>query len=115
MSEGNYFTVNPQEMKFLIDSIRGANIPAAAARVIVGIEDKLIAEAKRIQDKAEAGEIADGETVEYALLLDEQESNIVAQIVNGGNVRGAQARIVLGLQDKLNPVIEAQQQAAVAQ
>jgi uncharacterized protein (DUF427 family) len=112
----NYITLKPEEMAFLIRTLRNADIHASAARVIVTVDDKLIAEVKRVQELAEAGEIEADAPVEYSLGVDEQEMQVLASMLSNVTAKGAEARVVLELTNKfVVPVQEAQQAAAQGQ
>ena len=101
------------EMSSVIAIVRDSDIQGNVARLVVGIEDKLIAAAKLVQDDLAPGAPVDG--LEYEVPFEANELVALVQMTAGIKIKGSSARAVAGIQDKLEPAAqEAEQQAQAA-
>tara|TARA_B100000809_G_C14804329_1_gene411460 strand:- start:113 stop:442 length:330 start_codon:yes stop_codon:yes gene_type:complete len=101
------------EMASMIAIVRGADIQGNVARLVVGIEDKLIAAVKVVQDDLAPDTPVDG--LEYEVSFDITELNALVQMAASIKTKGSSARAIASIQDKLEPAaqeIEQQVQAA---
>ena len=97
------------EMASMIAIVRDADIQGSAARLVVRIEDKLIAAAKLVQDDLEPETLVGD--LEYEVSFDATELNAVVQMTTSIQTKGASARAIASIQDKLEPAAqEAEQQ-----
>jgi len=101
------------EMASMIAIVRDADIQGSAARLVVGIEDKLMAAAKLVQDDLEPETLVDD--IEYEVAFDATELNALVQMTASIQTKGASARAIASIQDKLEPAAEeAEQQLKAA-
>ena len=89
------------EMASMIAIVRDADIQGSAARLIVGIEDKLIATAKDVQDNVDEETLVD--QLEYEVSFNATELNALVQMTSSIKTKGASARAIANIQDKLEP------------
>jgi hypothetical protein len=79
----------------------------------VGIEDKLMAAAQVVQDSADSETPVDD--IEYEVSFDATELNALVQMTASIQTKGASARAIASIQDKLEPAAEeAEQQLKAA-
>ena len=100
------------EMASVITIIRDSDIQGSAARLVVAIEDKLIAAAKIVQDGLEPDTPVDD--LEYEVTFDATELGALVQMASSIQTKGASARAIASVQDKLEPAAEAEQQRQAA-
>jgi hypothetical protein len=100
------------EMASVITIIRDSDIQGSAARLIVAMEDKLIAAAKIVQDGLEPDTPVDD--LEYEVTFDATELGALVQMASSIQTKGASARAIASVQDKLEPAAEAEQQRQAA-
>ena len=96
---------NDSEMASIIAIIRESDIQGSAARLIVGIEDRLIASAKVVQDGLEPETPV--EDWAYEVSFDATELGALVQMASSIQTKGASARAIASIQDKLEPAAEA--------
>ena len=89
------------EMASMIAIVRDADIQGNAARLIVGIEDKLMAAAKQVQDNVDEETRVD--ELEYEVIFNATELNALVQMTSSIKTKGASARAIANIQDKLEP------------
>ena len=101
------------EMASMIAILRDADIQGNAAKLVVGIEDKLMAAAKLVQDDTDSGTpVGD---LEYEVSFDATELGALVQMTASIQTKGASARAIASIQDKLEPAAqEAEQQLKAA-
>jgi hypothetical protein len=92
------------EMASMIAIVRDADIQGNAARLIVGIEDKLMAAAKQVQDNVDEETLVD--QLEYEVIFNATELNALVQMTSSIKTKGASARAIANIQDKLEPAAE---------
>ena len=95
---------NDSEMAAMIAIVRNSDIQGSAARLVVGIEDKLIAAAKLVQDDLAPETPLDG--LEYEVSFDAIELNALVQMTAGIKAKGSSARAIASIQDKLEPAAQ---------
>tara|TARA_R110000796_G_scaffold155789_1_gene272360 strand:+ start:89 stop:418 length:330 start_codon:yes stop_codon:yes gene_type:complete len=101
------------EMASIIAIVRDSDIQGSAARLVVGIEDKLIAAAKIVQDDLEPETPV--EDLSYEVSFDATELGALVQMAASIQTKGASARAIASIQDKLEPAAEeAEQQLKAA-
>ena len=101
------------EMASMIAILRDADIQGNAARLVAGIEDKLMAAAKLVQDDTDS-ETPVGD-LEYEVTFDATELGALVQMTASIQTKGASARAIASIQDKLEPAAqEAEQQLKAA-
>ena len=82
-------------MAAMITIIRDSDIQGSAARLIVKIEDKLIAAVKLVQDDLEPETpVSD---LEYEVSFDATELNAIVQLTTSTKVKGSSARAIARL------------------
>ena len=96
------------EMASMISIVRDSDIQGSAARLIVGIEDKLIAAAKLVQEGIEPETLVDD--IEYEVSFDTTELNALVQMTASIKTKGASARAIASIQDKLEPAAQEAEQ-----
>ena len=97
-------TFNDSEMASIIVIIRESDIQGSAARLIVAMEDKLIAAAKIVQDNLDSETpVAD---LAYEVSFDARELGALVQMASSIKTKGAAAREIASVQDKLEPAAE---------
>ena len=97
------------EMASMISIVRDSDIQGSAARLVVGIEDKLIAAAKLVQEGIEPETPVDD--IEYEVSFDATELDALVQMTASIKTKGASARAIASIQEKLEPAAqEAEQQ-----
>ena len=92
------------EMASMIAILRDADIQGNAARLVVGIEDKLMAAAKLVQDDTDSETPVDG--LEYEVSFDATELGALVQMTAGIKTKGSSARAIASIQDKLEPAAQ---------
>tara|TARA_R110000824_G_scaffold39232_1_gene118855 strand:- start:1567 stop:1899 length:333 start_codon:yes stop_codon:yes gene_type:complete len=92
------------EMASMIAIVRDVDIQGRAARLVVGIEDKLIAAAKLVQDDMVAETPVD--QLEYEVHFDATELNALVQMTEAVRTKGSSARAIASIQDKLEPAAQ---------
>jgi hypothetical protein len=92
------------EMASMIAIVRDSDIQGSAARLVVGIEDKLIAAAKLVQEGIEPETLVDD--IEYEVSFDATELDALVQMTASIKTKGASARAIANIQDKLEPAAE---------
>jgi hypothetical protein len=92
------------EMASMIAIVRDADIQGRAARLVVSIEDKLIAAAKLVQDDMVPETAVD--QLEYEVHFDTTELNVLVQMANAVKTKGSSARAIASIQDKLEPAAQ---------
>ena len=101
------------EMASMIAIVRDSDIQGSAARLVVGIEDKLIAAVKLVQDDLAPETPVDG--LQYAVSFDLTELNALVQMTASFKTKGSSARAIASIQDKLEPALqEVEQQVQAA-
>ena len=95
---------NDSEMAAMIAIVRDADIQGNAARLVVGIEDKFIAAVKLVQDDLAPETPVDG--LEYEVSFDTTELNALVQMTSSIQTKGASARAIASIQDKLEPAAQ---------
>ena len=96
------------EMASMIAIVRDSDIQGSAARLIVGIEDKLIAAAKLVQEGIEPETPVDD--IEYEVSFDATELDALVQMTASIKTKGASARAIASIQDKLEPAAQEAEQ-----
>tara|TARA_R110002124_G_scaffold209956_1_gene376503 strand:- start:361 stop:696 length:336 start_codon:yes stop_codon:yes gene_type:complete len=97
------------EMASVIAILRDADIQGSAARLIVGIEDKLMASAKQVQDDIEPETLVGD--LEYEVSFDATELTALVQMTSSIKTKGASARAIASIQDKLEPAAKSAEEA----
>jgi hypothetical protein len=92
----------------MIAIVRDADIQGSAARLVVGIEDKLMAAAKLVQDDLAPETLVDD--LEYEVSFDATELNALVQMTATIQTKGASARAIASIQDKLEPAAQEAEQ-----
>ena len=92
------------EMASMIAIVRESDIQGSAARLVVGIEDKLIAAAKLVQEGIEPETPVDD--IEYEVSFDATELDALVQMTASIKTKGASARAIASIQDKLEPAAQ---------
>lgn len=92
------------EMASMIAIVRDSDIQGSAARLVVGIEDKLIAAAKLVQDDLDPETPIDG--LEYEVSFDATELGALVQMTASIQTKGSSARAIASIQDKLEPAAQ---------
>ena len=92
------------EMASMIAIVRDSDIQGSAARLVVGIEDKLIAAAKLVQDDLDPETPVDG--LEYEVSFDATELGALVQMTASIQTKGSSARAIASIQDKLEPAAQ---------
>lgn len=107
-------TFSDSEMASIIAIVRESDIQGSAARLIVGIEDKLIGAAKLVQDDLDPETPV--EDLSYDVSFEAKELSALVQMASSIQTKGASARAIASIQDKLEPAAEeaAQQLEAAA-
>jgi hypothetical protein len=96
------------EMASMIAIVRDSDIQGSAARLVVGIEDKLIAAAKLVQEGIEPETLVDD--IEYEVSFDATELDALVQMTASIKTKGASARAIASIQDKLEPAAQEAEQ-----
>jgi hypothetical protein len=97
------------EMASMISIVRDSDIQGSAARLIVGIVDKLIAAAKLVQEGIEPETLVGD--LEYEVSFGVTELDALVQMTASIKTKGASARAIASIQEKLEPAAqEAEQQ-----
>ena len=97
------------EMASIIAILRDADIQGSAARLIVGIEDKLMASAKQVQDDIEPETLVGD--LEYEVSFGVTELDALVQMTASIRTKGASARAIASIQDKLEPAAKSAEEA----
>ena len=92
------------EMASMIAIVRDADIEGRAARLVVRIEDKLIAAAKLVQDDMIPETLVD--ELRYEVYFDATELNALVQMTHAVKTKGSSARAIACIQDKLEPAAQ---------
>jgi|TARA_B110000438_G_C15523344_1_gene525182 gas vesicle protein len=101
------------EMASMIMIVRNSDISGSAARLVVGIEDKLISAVKLLQD--DLAPETSVEDLEYEVSFDASELNALVQMAASIKTKGSSARAIASVQDKLEPAVqEVEQQVQAA-
>lgn len=100
------------EMASMISIVRDADIQGSAARLVVGVEDKLIAAAKLVQDGLDPETLV--EDLEYEVSFDATELKALVQMASAIQTKGSSARAIASVQDKLEPAIQEVEQELLA-
>lgn len=96
------------EMASIIAIVRDSDIQGNAARLIVGIEDKLIGAAKLVQD--DLGPETPVEDLSYEVSFGAKELSALVQMTASIKTKGASARAIASIQDKLEPAAQEAEQ-----
>lgn len=105
-------TFNDSEMASIIAIIRESDIQGSAARLLVAIEDKLIAAAKVVQDGLDPETPV--EDLAYEVSFDETQLGALVQMAASIQTKGSSARAIASIQDKLEPMVEEEEQFQLA-
>ena len=100
------------EMASMIAIVRDSDIQGSAARLVVGIEDKLIAAVKLVQDDLAPETPVDG--LQYEVSFDAIELNALVQMTEAIKTKGSSARVIANIQDKLEPAVQESEQQVEA-
>lgn len=100
------------EMAAMITIVRDSDIQGSAAKLVVSIEDKLIAAVKLVQKDVEPETLVGD--LEYKVTFDEIELNALVQMAASIKTKGSSARAIAGIQDKLAPAAQEVEQLVQA-